>query len=914
MSPYCRQRTRRRRTASLLLCVAVLHAPVVARAAEPVSYAVNARIHVDEGVVVGAMHADVLVGAGEEHIRLWLLPDRLAVVPSEMDDRSARWIFPGEVDLGGIRVTDVRIEGAGARTRVVRRPAGEARGRDAAGADLLVSVVPGPERRVDLRLRFVVALPQRFGRLGRADGRLSLAAPWYPLVVGEGDAYRYDVPHRVRVQTTSPVELMVGDRRVRPGEPVEQRAAWLPVIAAEHMYVCERTVDGVRMRMIATEPFYEAPTRHDRGLEALSDLVRIDVVSLAASALADVVATLRDAGVPLPRRDLTLVSIPSRTELAATAPGIVVYSDRLYEVFPIEQTREFHHRALRRAMFATLLAPLVRRVESPRDRGWATDLRSVLLTDVDDARRHGRARTPEDLIGFAAFHPAVDQLLYAPQVAFADVYFGAIEEPDPFRESPYRARFAWARGRRILESARDALSKEAFASFAQRLLAFDESARDALHDVAPDLADRLPQWLVAPTLDVNYRLADVSSERLPGGGFRHRVVIVRDGAERIEPVEVRVEDEDGNVETATWDGEGSHGVVEIETPAPLGDVVVDPRERLPQSPALTSGHPRGDDATTRPWKPPLLRGFGLNLVASEGRLEGFLDFAMRRRYDLEHTLAGIIVHRASATTGGVRYIHGIGPKRHSNARIGSASIGLDVDRLHGGFGGGDGEGWRLSLVTSAGFDTRSFFQDPRQGSSLVGTAQVGGVRRDGGGFGVTAALDVRGSLTFPIGLRNALVLVAGAGWTFGDALFAEHQRLGGRLLLRGFEVGELVGDGRVWAVAEHRWTAWSDMAWNVLHLAWLREIQLAVFAGAGLLLSPVGLDGPGSVGLRDAVVAAELGGGLRFHYEYGGVQPAVLSIDVAVPLTRKAQGIGSDGVPDASRPPVGVHLAFDQFF
>ena len=36
-----------------------------ARAAEPVSYAVNARVVVDEGVVTGAMHADVRVAEGQ---------------------------------------------------------------------------------------------------------------------------------------------------------------------------------------------------------------------------------------------------------------------------------------------------------------------------------------------------------------------------------------------------------------------------------------------------------------------------------------------------------------------------------------------------------------------------------------------------------------------------------------------------------------------------------------------------------------------------------------------------------------------------------------------------------------------------------------------------------------------------------
>ena len=878
------------------------------------SYAVNARIHVEEGVVVGAMHADVRVREGQSTIRLWLHPDRLAVSPSAMDARSARWIYPGEIELGGIRVTEVRVEDVAAEVRIERRGLGGDRGRDALGADMLVSVPPGAERRVDLRLRFAIELPARWGRLGVTADRIALAAPWYPLVVGEDDAFRFDVPHRVRVEATRPVRIVAGGRVFRPGATVELVGPYVPLFASEELHARVRVVEGVRMRVLSAEPFYEPPSRDDQGLDALDDVIRVDTVGLASEALRDVVLTLRETGIRLARREVTVLEIPSRTELAGNAPGLVLVSDRIYEVFPIEATREFHHRALRRAFFRSFLEPRVTSLERPADRGWSLDLRAVLLTDVDDARRHGRARTPEDLIGFAAFHPAVDQLLYAPQVAFVDVYFGAIEEPDPFREAPDRARFPYARGRRILETARDATTEEELERFSTALLALEVPAHAALETSAPRLAARLSQWRVASALEVNYRLGDVSSEPLPDGRFRHRVEVIRDGADRVEPVAVSIEDDEGNVETATWDGEGDRGLVEVVMPGELDDVVIDPRQRLPQSPRLTSGHPRGDDATTHPWKPPLLRGFSANVSLSEGRVEGFVDFAMRRRFDLDTTLAGVVSHHASSTTGGVSYIRGVGPKRHTNARIGFAAVGLDVDRLHSGFVEGEQGGWRASLGVGAGFDTRSFFQDPREGTSLTGSASIGGVRRDDADYAVTASAGARGSVTLPIGLRNALVLVAGGGWTFGDALFAEHQQLGGRFLLRGFEAGELVGDGRVFGVVEHRWTAFADMAWNVVHLVWLREIQLAAFAGAGVLFRPLGPDEPGSVARSDTAFAAEVGGGVRFHYEYGGVQPAVMSVDVAVPVTRDPQAIGSDGVMHSARPPVGFYLAFDQFF
>ena len=215
-------------------------------------------------------------------------------------------------------------------------------------------------------------------------------------------------------------------------------------------------------------------------------------------------------------------------------------------------------------------------------------------------------------------------------------------------------------------------------------------------------------------------------------------------------------------------------------PAPIDEVHVDPRHRLPQAPELADGHARGDDATNKPWRPPLLTGFGLQLALSEGQVFGYVSFAMRRKYDLEESFAFTLSHLASTTGGTLRYVRGIGPKRTNNARIASISGGLDFDRVRSDFVGSDIGGWRLSLIASAGFDTRAYFVDPREGSSLGISGRVGGVVRDDDTFGVTGSVGLRGSHMIPLGLVNTLLIVAGGGWTFGDALAGELQRLGGR--------------------------------------------------------------------------------------------------------------------------------------
>ncbi len=759
-------------------------------------------------------------------------------------------------------------------------------------------------------MRFVNRLPDRFGRMGTVGDRLTMTAPWYPLVV-DGDAFRFDVPHRVRIDTTAPLDLLVGGERVAPGSYLQKNVPFVPVVAAPTLYrqVVERA--GLRLTIYSPSPLYQEPGPEVTGLEGLDDLLRIDVGQHMGDALEDVQATLEKAEVRYRQRDLVVAMVPSRVELVATAPGVILCSDNIYEIFPLDVSLEFHQRAFRRGVFRQLVAPLSADTEAPIDRSWVDDLRAVFLIDVDDARRNGAAMTPQELVGFAAFHPSVDALLYAAQVQYVETFFGSIDEPDPFRDDPGWSRRAIARGRRILESARDALTDEEFESFTRQILEARRSVRAILEEVSPAAAERLPTWLDTPNLLVNYRYGELSSEPAPGGGYINRVEVFRDGADRREPVEVLIEDDEGNEEIVVWDAPGHRGVVEAHMPAPIDDVWVDPRGRLTQSPQIAPGNVRGDDATSKPFRPPLLTGFGLNLALSEGHVFGFLSFAVRRKWDLEEAFLFTLSHLSSTTGGTARYFRGLGPKRTNNARIGSITAGFNFDRVREDFVEAGVGGWRVSLIASAGFDTRAYFVDPREGSSLSLNGRVGGVFRDNSTFGVTGSLNLRGSHTFTLGQLAMLLIVAGGGWTFGDALPGELQQLGGRFLLRAYETRELVGRGKLYAVSEFRYTPIRDLRWNIAHVAWLREIQTAVWAGGGMTIDSV-IDDTGlpSGALR---FAAEVGLGLRLHYTYAGVQPGVMSIDVGVPF-RDPNGIGSDGRRNSERLPFGLYISFDQFF
>jgi hypothetical protein len=386
--------------------------------------------------------------------------------------------------------------------------------------------------------------------------------------------------------------------------------------------------------------------------------------------------------------------------------------------------------------------------------------------------------------------------------------------------------------------------------------------------------------------------------------------VIREGAHRPEPVEVEVEAEDGERVRGVWNGLGARGEVTVETRGARRSVTLDPRHRLPQSPAIADGHPRGDDATARPWRPPILTHFVFDILASEANLTGLIDVSLRQRYDLEQTVALRVVRTAARTGGRFRYLRHLGPKVHLNRRAITVGGGAGFYGVHPGFGGRSLGGWATDIDLSIGIDTRNYLYDWREGFSLACQVQATLTVRDDGRIGASGRATFRGSTTWPIGNLHAIVAVGHVGLTISPVLDADRQSIGGRYGLRGFANDELLGTSVLYGVVEHRWTAVTDLAVNVFHGLWAREVQLVWWIGGGVAFGVQ--DG------REAVGALEAGGGFRVHYEYGGVQPGLLAVDLGIPISRWLErppcGFGFGGPCDRERIPFGVYVSVDQYY
>ncbi|QQR89180.1 MAG: hypothetical protein IPJ88_13310 [Myxococcales bacterium] len=594
-----------------ILCWGVV--PQTVFAEKNTQYHTVANVSLGERTLFATTSIIAQLNETQSELRFWLYADRLKKSPQAMDEISARWIYPGEESLGGIQITEVRIDGQKRRVSIERTNPKSAQALDVHGSEALVRFPEGLRtgtHRIDIKYK--LRLPERFGRLGMARDSLSLLGPWYPLLVQQGSPFDSASIHRVDVQLKEQGWIWSPKKSSAQRLSLETGGPYIPLQLSDEQCLQHTRSGATQIALHSRDCVYESPSADRRNEFGLDDLVAVKSLELLQKNLRQVRLTLAAFGLPVPETFPMTVG-HSRTELAATVPGGVIISDRLFQIFPIQAMRAFHERALRGAMFEYAANLWLKEFVPACDLAVNQELLAGILSDLNEAREHQKKRSPRDLVGFAAFHPAVDQLLYAPQVAFDDVFFWQ-NTTDHFRDKPTRAYRNIAQGRRILEHLRDVLSVQEQERFNRAMLDGHHSIRQALREIKPVALGYLPDWFDGPNRPVNYRLGKWRSRSLgKGKGYVHEIEVFRDGALFREVVTVQAVDEDGKVLRGTWDERKKRGVVILHSDAPLDEVEIDPDMRLVQSAAVADGHPRADDASNHAFRPPLLQAFGLNV-------------------------------------------------------------------------------------------------------------------------------------------------------------------------------------------------------------------------------------------------------------------------------------------------------------
>lgn len=906
----------------LLLCAAVLLAGAGA-----------ARAHAE-----GATSLDVTLDAGRRRVHgtvrieipnptrapldrayVWLYPNRFATRPAALDDVNFHWIYPNEFSAGQMRVLAARQGG-----RPVPAAAMGAAPHAAAGEgvlwviDLPAPVAPG--ERLVLELEYAAIVPERYGGFGCVAGQCTLLGGFYPMLAALDEA-GWDLaappqPTRFagRMAFRSEMAAVVAGRLQRGSVAslAAEPASYLPVVVAPALHASERTRRGVRLVWVSTRP----PPPADDAARQILPYSEEDYAAMGLGAAAQAVELLAEIGAPLPAgTELVMVEAPLRLDLALAHPRMVVASDRLFRLFPARRFRKFHGRELVRALYAEALGRRpppagVRAHEAPL----VAELAADYLTDLYTVREYRKQEFARDVLSPVSFVPAIDQLIYAPQVAFAGAYFGAIADDDAFRDDVRRFNHDRPGGRLYYHKLQDLLDPKAFGEVMRKLVLGEAGVREAAEAVhGGSLSWFFRQW-AGRYPKVNYKLAGRARERLPSGRWRHTVRVEKqrwDGAEGpVEPVEVRVVDGGGGKHLLRWDGRGARGEVAFESDSGSVDLVaVDPRYRLVEASAPGSPEDPRFDNRLPPRIKFIYNSFGALLNVTDQTLALAADFSFRRVHDNRHGVRLALFRSDAVPIGGsIGYSRYFGPKVIANRPAYGASVGLGVARLE--FLGDPGT--RLSISAGIGADDRRVIFEPMDARGWSVGARWSVTRfdeteRQGGDLLKTVAAYGDATRIFTPIDGHTLVVNVEAAAVWGD-IEARGQLIsgGGPGGLRGYLPTEHFGRARVIAHGEWR-GAWArDIDWNLGHWLWLRAAGMAVFADVGFLSS---CDSPLDLISEDSFYASA-GFGFRVFYDDLGVAQGMTALDFAIPLVFRPRECLGHPAQTAARPPFVVYLTF----
>jgi hypothetical protein len=803
---------------------------------------------------------------------LWLFPERLTVRPKGLTEVEEEWMFPGRFSAGGLKL--LSVHDARGRKLEITYPSPTL-------ARVTLKESHTPETIVNLVVHFETKVPHRYGPFGQVGGQMTLDGGFFPRPPPMGtDGYRPDAPPgliryalRLRGSGQDMHALTLGTlKKVGPEATWSFRETHaverVCLILLKSFYVTRLNESGVDILFL-----HRDERSRDTSEGSIPDLMAIDTQGQTVATVGMVLPYLREkAGIVLPDR-LVLVEAPLRRDLAIEAPGMILISDRAFDLPGMERFLRLHRTALLRAVVGSVLRPSMRKSQPNEWRDRAVDLGALELVARWEAHRYGSSYDLSRALSAGSFVAQVDEVLYAPQIPLQHVFFRPVDDTDRYRDRFSLFSHSFPNGHRLHVKLQDRSTSGEVGALVDDML-LGKSLKESYLERFSDPSGRLlKQWNQGyPKL--NYRLMS-SRQGVDNKGHFVDVVFQQEGDTSIvEPVRVGVWDEDGQPAYGRWDGEGQVGKVRIRTKAATKRVQLDPNHRLLEFAVDNAMKPRSDNQDYDPWKF-LIRGLTLGFASAGQHLNIGLVTSVKPTFSTRHTVF-IEPYDSGFGTGLLTsYFYHFGQLVRPNLR-----------RYHLGFYG-TGEWQRESSLWKSGFrgsagvgvggSTYLSRVNPTSGSRWsVGASLQGALRHSES----TLAFRLSGSLAHVLSLDEGHVLAfrLHLASALGDTTESNRWRLGGAGRVRSFGLLSATGDHRVLSSVEwrHRWGRGLNI--NIAQLAWVKSIQGVLFVDAALLANEV------DALVRPSSLFVGAGYGLRIIYHVLGVYPTVFGIDFSVPL------------------------------
>jgi hypothetical protein len=850
-------------------------------------------------------------------VKLWLYPNTLTERSPALNDVRFHWLYPGGFSPADIEIANLRIDGAPAPVTVHDIPLV---GRRAlAAAPLARPLAPGQAVVVDVD--FVTQVPRRYGAFGCDGARCRLMGGFYPTPARDAGPTMARRPQETAIaragRTRISLRLPAGLALVLGGQPIVNDGGGPFTVSGDDVLYPTIVTDDVLRPAALTVGAHAVRYLHRRERPPPSNdqpmpYVREDIPGLVLQTARQALTLADAAGLP---RDVpvTLVEAPLRHELVQRHGDVILVSDQVFRIFPFDRLRKYHRMEIARAILASVADAAVRVHETPGDRDRTAGVLGAYLGDVYTRTEFQLLEYFRELLSPIDFVPAIDQLLYAPLLASSSTYFGDVDDRDPIRDGVGRFTVIGPGPRLLYNKLVDLVGPQRFPLLVRKLYAERTPLRRAATEVfGADLGWFWAQWLVnVPT--VNYRLETVRVT--PGAAGSHVTLEVRRVGEPIrEPVEVKVTDRDGGERTLIWDDDKPSRRFDIDLPAGLSRVEVDPRHRLVETaiaPLKDADDARMDNRAPPRWRL-LYDGAGALVNVSQTSLNFALGMLAKPQFDLRRRIQITAFHNETTQFGlGVNAGRSFGRQADRNTLTSLLMAGVHGAFLNPDFGASLGEmpqnGWRAGGRILLEHDTRDYVFDPWRavGLSAAVSYTLTALERGDRLSQVTAgAMLLR---LFELAPGHVLAIAGEGGATFGDVkLFTQLVSAGGPLALRGYGADELLARSRAIGRLELRDDYWTGLDWNLLHWTTVRGFGGTLFAD----VAAIGTCESHAFS-RDRVYF-DVGYSFRVLHDSFGIHQQLLSIDFAVPLNRHDPYASCLGVPRAAtdRPPFTVLVSF----
>lgn len=809
-----------------------------------------------------------LVNQGDEpmsHLSLWLFPERLAQPPKGLDDVVLPRVFPKGFDPGGVKVASIRGTSGEVLAVSPVRPG-------LVHVELEEPLGPGDE--ISLRIEYRVRVPERYGPFGHVDNQLTLDGGFLPRpppqsvsgFVERSPPGAIDWDLTLSWEGEGELQAYINGESIRlsrnPVQRSGRRSPRVSLVAADEFKILDFEGRGSRVRLA-----HRRSRPPPSGQADVVDLSAIDPVGQAAATAAAVLRFLANRFQV--KRPVTLVvEAPLRRDIAISAPGMLLLSDRAFELSPLERFLRVHRVAFARMVAASFLRQVAPSQEPVHRRDRVRDLLAIHLSEIWEQATYGGQEGIREILGPGRFIAAVEDVIRSPQIPFQSSWFRVVDDTDRFRDRLSLFSHDHPNGRIWREKLLDRLGEERLSQVVDRVVSGEATFVQALGQAAPqgDVLSYLAQWDEGSP-EANYKLLDVREVR---GGLE--VDVAREGARILhEPVTVVALGDQRR--SAVWDAPGGRATLRIHGAKSGDEIVVDPNYRLVESDLGEPVNARFDNQSNHRWRA-LLRGFGFDVNSATGRVNTALAASLVRAQDIQDSVSIRAYDRERTLGGQIQWWRGLGPKVRANQRRYGLGAGLGASWLKptsldpGALG--------LYLSMSAADSTTLSSTAPRSGHLYsLSAGPVLATHGDGVTLGAFGVVSARGLVL--LGRSHVLAGRFQAGVHWGDVLDAQQWPAGGVNGVRAIDPYASRGRHRIFGSLEWRHRLLHDLSWSFLNLSWIESVDGVLFGDAVTVTDAMG-DLLGARGLFGGV-----GYGLRVHHRVAGFQPMVLSIDYGLP-------------------------------